>query len=75
MIETRDIGEIAAIELLRRERAGTPLPLDRINLVGPETLTRASIAAIWAEVLGRPVTYGGDDTAAFERGLRQFRPS
>jgi uncharacterized protein YbjT (DUF2867 family) len=68
------IGEIAAIELIRRERAATPLPLDRINLVGPETLTGAGIAAIWSEVLERPVTYGGDDTAGFEQNLRQFMP-
>ena len=36
MIDARDIGEIAAIELIRREQSATPLPLDRINLVGPE---------------------------------------
>src|SRR3954468_6822364 len=28
MVDTRDVGEIAAIELLRRERAATPLPLE-----------------------------------------------
>ncbi|WP_437287514.1 SDR family oxidoreductase [Sorangium sp. So ce406] len=75
MIDARDIGEIAAIELIRRERAAAPLPLDRINLVGPDTLTGADIAAIWTEVLGRPITYPGDDTAGFEKNLRQFMPS
>ncbi|MBL6079643.1 NmrA/HSCARG family protein [Belnapia sp. T18] len=74
MIDARDIGEVAAIELLRRERAAAPLPADRINLVGPETLTGADVAAIWAEVLGRPVAYPGDDTAGFERNLRAFMP-
>ncbi len=74
MIDARDIGEVAAIELIRRERAATPLPLDRINLVGPDTLTGPGIAAIWTEVLGRPVAYPGDDTAGFERNLRQFMP-
>jgi uncharacterized protein YbjT (DUF2867 family) len=39
MIDTRDIAEIAAIELLRREQARGPLPLERINLVGPDALT------------------------------------
>jgi uncharacterized protein YbjT (DUF2867 family) len=34
MIDTRDIGEIAAIELIAREEAAAPLPLTRINLVG-----------------------------------------
>ncbi|EIM27043.1 NmrA/HSCARG family protein [Microvirga lotononidis] len=75
MIDARDIGEIAAIELLRREQAAGPLPLDRINLVGPDTLTGAAAAAIWSEVLGCPIAYGGDDTAQFEQGLRQFMPS
>jgi uncharacterized protein YbjT (DUF2867 family) len=75
MIDARDLGEIAAIELLRRERAGTPLPLDRITLVGPETLTGVDVAAIWTDVLGRPIAYPGDDTAGFEQNLRQFMPS
>ena len=74
MIDARDIGEIAAIELLRRERASGPLPLERINLVGPDTLTGEAVAAIWSDVLNRPITYGGDDTAGFEKNLRNFMP-
>lgn len=74
MIDVRDIGEIAALELLRRAEAPGPLPLDRINLVGPDTLTGADVAAIWSEVLARPVAYGGDDTARFEQTLRAFMP-
>lgn len=75
MVDVRDIGEIAAIELLRREQASAPLPLDRINLVGPDTLTGADVAAIWTDVLGRPIAYAGDDTAGFEQSLRQFMPA
>ncbi|ESX74211.1 NmrA/HSCARG family protein [Mesorhizobium sp. M0027] len=75
MIDARDIGEIAAIELIRREQAAAPLPFDRINLVGPDTLTGADVAAIWTDVLGRQITYPGDDTAGFEQNLRQFMPS
>ena len=74
MIDVRDIGEIAAIELVRREQAGAPLPLERLNLVGPETLTGADVAASWSEVLARPVGYGGDDTAGFEQNLRHAMP-
>jgi uncharacterized protein YbjT (DUF2867 family) len=74
MVDARDIGEIAAIELIRREQAAAPLALERINLVGPDTLTGADVAAIWTEVLQRPVAYGGDDTAGFEQNLRQFMP-
>lgn len=74
MIDVRDIAEIAALELLRREQSATPLPLDRINLVGPDTLTGADIAAIWSEALARPIHYAGGDTSAFEQNLRQFMP-
>jgi uncharacterized protein YbjT (DUF2867 family) len=75
MIDARDVGEIAAIELIRREQSATPLPLDRINVVGPDTLTGADAAAIWSDVLGRQIVYPGDHTAGFEQNLRQFMPS
>lgn len=75
MIDVRDIAEIAARELLRREQAAGPLPLERINLVGPETLTGADIAAIWSQVLSRPINYGGGDMQAFEQNLKQFMPA
>ena len=75
MIDARDIGEIAALELIRREGAATPLPTTRINLVGPDTLTGRHAAAIWSDVLGREITYPGEDFAGFEQGLRQFMPS
>jgi uncharacterized protein YbjT (DUF2867 family) len=75
MIDVRDIAEIAALELLRREQAAQPLPITRINLVGPETLTGTGIAAIWSEVLARPISYGGDNTESFEQNLKQFMPA
>lgn len=75
MIDARDVGEIAAIELVRREQSAAPLPIDRINLVGPDTLTGAGAAAVWTEVLGRTISYPGDDTAGFEQNLRASMPS
>ena len=75
MIDVRDIAEVAALELLRREQAAQPLPLTRINLVGPDTLTGTDIAAIWSDALARQIDYGGDDTEAFEQNLRQFMPA
>ncbi|MBY5332045.1 SDR family oxidoreductase [Rhizobium leguminosarum] len=75
MIDVRDIAEIAALELLRREQSAEPLALDRINLVGPETLTGTDIAAIWSDVLARPIHYGGDNTEGFEQNLKQFMPA
>ena len=75
MIDARDVGEIAAIELIRREKGDRSLPLDRINLVGPDTLTGSAVASIWSEVLNRAIAYGGDDTKAFEQNLRAFMPA
>ncbi|MDH6590504.1 uncharacterized protein YbjT (DUF2867 family) [Variovorax sp. TBS-050B] len=74
MIDTRDIAEIAAVELLDRARS-EPSPLKRLNLVGPDTLRGHDVAGIWSAALGRPIAYGGDDTAGFEKNLRNFMPS
>jgi len=75
MIDARDIGEIAAIELLSRDQAADDGAVTRMNLVGPDTLTGADVAGIWSEALGRTIAYGGDDTAGFEQNLRQFMPA
>jgi uncharacterized protein YbjT (DUF2867 family) len=74
MVDTRDIGDVAAQHLLRREQASSPLPRETINLVGPEALTGAAIADIWTQVLNRAVRYGGDDTAAFEQQMKAYAP-
>lgn len=74
MVDARDIAEVAAIELIRREQAPGKLPIDTINLVGPDTLTGAAVAAIWSDVLGRPIAYGGDDPTGFEQNLASFMP-
>ena len=74
MVDARDIAEVAAIELIRREQAPGKLPIETINLVGPDTLTGTGVAAIWSEVLGRPVVYGGDDPSGFEQNLATFMP-
>jgi len=74
MVDARDIAEVAAIELIRREQAPGKLPIEIINLVGPDTLTGSGVAAIWSEVLGRPVVYGGDDPTGFEQNMATFMP-
>lgn len=74
MVDARDIAEVAAIELIRRDQAPGKLPIDTINLVGPQTLTGSDVAAIWSEVLGRPIVYGGDDPTGFEQNLASFMP-
>ncbi len=74
MVDVRDIAEIAATALLRREHSSVPLPGETINLVGPEALTGPGIAGIWSRLLGKPVTYAGSDTASFEARLAHHAP-
>jgi len=74
MVDARDIAEVAAIELIRRDREPGRQPIETINLVGPDTLTGEGVAAIWSEVLGRPIIYGGDDPGGFEQNLGTFMP-
>ncbi|MCG7349759.1 SDR family oxidoreductase [Sphingomonas sp. ACRSK] len=74
MVDARDIAEIAAVELIRRDTAEAALPIETINVVGPDTLTGDAVAAIWSDVLGRPVAYGGDDPSGFEANMATFMP-
>ncbi len=74
MVDTADIAEVAAIELIRRDQAPGKLPTETIHLVGPDTLTGPQLAAIWSEILERPVAYGGDDPTGFEQNVANFLP-
>lgn len=74
MVDARDIAEVAAIELIRRDEATAKLPIETINLVGPDTLTGPGVASIWSDILGRPVIYGGDDPSGFEQTMASFMP-
>lgn len=74
MVDARDIAEVAAIELIRRDTARDNLPIETINVVGPDTLTGEAVAAIWFDVLGRPIVYGGDDPSGFEANMATFMP-
>src|ERR1700733_6896426 len=55
MVDIRDIGEAAAIELVRREQAAAPLGRETYALVGPDSLTGEAIAVLWSEALGRAI--------------------
>ncbi len=74
MVDVRDIAEIAAGAVLQREQATQALPSEVINLVGPDALTGSGIAKIWAQLLDKPVTYTGNDTAPFEARLAHHAP-
>lgn len=75
MVDTRDIADVAVAELLRRDKARTPLPRLTLDVVGPDALTGASAAKIWSSALGREVSYAGDDVAAFEKQMASFGPA
>jgi len=75
MVDIRDIGEAGAKELLRREQAGTPLPREVYELVGPDALTASTLSALWSEILGRPIGYAGDDLNGLEQRLKSFGPA
>ena len=75
MVDTRDIAEIAVASLLRREQAGTPLPREVIELIGPDAITGKDAAKIWSETLGKRVAYGGNDLVGFEKNMASHAPS
>ena len=68
-VDVRDIGEAAAVALTSPGHDG-----QTYDLVGPEVVTGPGTAAVWAEVLGRPIAYGGDDLDAWERQAAQYLP-
>ena len=74
MIDVRDIADIAVAELLARDRAAQALPARTLDLVGPDSISGVSAAAVWSELLQRPIQYGGDDLDAFERQLTTYAP-
>lgn len=75
MVDIRDIGEAAAIELVRREQAPSPLGRETYALVGPDSLTGDDLAAIWSKELGRNIRYGGDDLVVMEQRLKSMLPA
>ena len=75
MIDLRDIAEIAAHEVLRREASAGPLAASSLDLVGPETFTGETAAATWSAVLGRSVRYAGDDVGPLEQRIASFTES
>ena len=74
MVDVRDIAEVAVTALLRRARAQTPLPREVIEIAGPDVLTGEALAMIWSGVLGKPVTYGGNDLDAWESVMAGAMP-
>ncbi|MEQ7918711.1 NmrA family NAD(P)-binding protein [Xanthomonas sp. WHRI 1810A] len=75
MVDVRDIADAAVVELLRRERATSPLPRETYELSGPDALTGPALADLWAQVLQRDIRYAGDDLDSFEQAVKAWAPS
>lgn len=74
MVDTRDLAEVGAVELLRRDGSVSPLPSETLDVVEPETFTGPRLAEVWAATLGREVRYGGDALDAQEKGFLEMMP-
>lgn len=68
-VDTRDIGEAAAIALTSGGHEG-----QTYDLVGPDVVTGESTAKTWASALGKPIIYGGDDLDAWEAVQVNYLP-
>jgi uncharacterized protein YbjT (DUF2867 family) len=60
-VDVRDIAEAAAVALTQPGHEG-----QTYDLVGPAEVIGESTAKVWSEVLGKPITYAGDDLQAWE---------
>jgi uncharacterized protein YbjT (DUF2867 family) len=68
-VDVRDIGDAAARALLDPGVAAGAYPI-----LGPENWTGASSAATWAEALGRPITYAGDELDPWRESMSARMP-
>ena len=75
MVDAREVAEVAARHLLRRDAASEPLPTEVLDVVGPIALSGQTAAAVWSDVLGKTVRYAGDDIGPFEARFRSFAPA
>jgi uncharacterized protein YbjT (DUF2867 family) len=69
-VDTRDIGDAAVRALTERGHEGKTY-----TLAGPDVLTGEDCARHFSEALGRKISYGGDDLAAWSKGARAFMPA
>lgn len=63
-VDVRDIAEVAATLLLDPTHPAGCFPI-----TGPDAVSGPEAAAIWAEALGRPVEYAGNDEEAWRRAI------
>ncbi|EPK5281658.1 SDR family oxidoreductase [Pseudomonas aeruginosa] len=71
-VDVRDLGEIAAKELIRRMNSDGRLPNRTLAVAAPGSFTGEDAAEIWSSAINRKVKYNGDDLDSFELYLRRF---
>src|ERR1700722_6861187 len=69
-VDQRDIAEAAAIALTSEGHLGKTY-----NLNGPEILSGEKVASIWSGLLGKEISYPGEDLDSFEEQMRKSSPS
>ncbi|MCD2191839.1 NAD(P)H-binding protein [Actinomycetospora endophytica] len=70
-VDVRDLAAVGVAALRERLDATSSLPPETLDVVAPELLTAETIAATWADLLARPVHYGGDDLDGFESSMAE----
>lgn len=75
MVDARDVAQVAARHLQRRDATSEPLPTEVLDVVGPTALSGEAAAAVWSDVLRKTVQYAGDDIGPFEARFRSFAPA
>ena len=63
-VDARDVGEAAAVVLTESGHAGRAY-----DITGPEALDYDAVAAVFSDVLKRPITYPNPSLAAFARRM------
>lgn len=74
MVDARDIAEVAALELIRRDTAAGLLPPALIEIHGPDVITAESAIKTWSDVLNKKIIYPGDDLMVTEKQLKKKMP-
>jgi uncharacterized protein YbjT (DUF2867 family) len=69
-VDVRDIAEASAIALTTDGHLGRTY-----NLNGPEVLSGARVASMWSGLLGKTISYPGEDMDRFEADFRQHSPA
>lgn len=75
MVDVRDIAEVGALALMKRHQSPEPLPIETIEIHGPDVINSESAVALWSEVLGKKVNYPGDDLHEAEQRFSALMPS